>query len=77
MNPAEALFLYLPIPYWAAFLLLLYRHAPISPYVAMNALSRSLSAALTMASTSGSVTKSGARLSDSFTLFLSHLTSSG
>jgi hypothetical protein len=26
MNPAEALFLYLPIPYWAAFLLLLYRH---------------------------------------------------
>jgi len=26
MNPAEAVFLYLPIPYWAAFLLLLYRH---------------------------------------------------
>jgi hypothetical protein len=26
MNPAEALFLYLPIPYWAASLLLLYRH---------------------------------------------------
>jgi hypothetical protein len=26
MNPAEALFLYLPIPYWAAFLLPLYRH---------------------------------------------------
>ena len=26
MNPAEAIFLYLPIPYWAAFLLLLYRH---------------------------------------------------
>jgi hypothetical protein len=26
MNPAEALVLYLPIPYWAAFLLLLYRH---------------------------------------------------
>ena len=26
MNLAEALFLYLPIPYWAAFLLLLYRH---------------------------------------------------
>jgi len=26
MNPAEALFLYLPIPYWVAFLLLLYRH---------------------------------------------------
>jgi len=26
MNPAEAPFLYLPIPYWAAFLLLLYRH---------------------------------------------------
>ncbi len=26
MNPAEAVFLYLPIPYWTAFLLLLYRH---------------------------------------------------
>jgi len=26
MNPTAALFLYLPIPYWAAFLLLLYRH---------------------------------------------------
>ena len=26
MNPAEALILYLPVPYWSAFLLLLYRH---------------------------------------------------
>jgi hypothetical protein len=26
MNPAEAVFLYLPISYWAVFLLLLYRH---------------------------------------------------
>jgi hypothetical protein len=26
MNPAEAVVLYLPIPYWGAFLLLLYRH---------------------------------------------------
>jgi hypothetical protein len=26
MNPAEAVFLYLPIPYWAVFLLLMYRH---------------------------------------------------
>jgi len=26
MNPAETPVLYLPIPYWAAFLLLLYRH---------------------------------------------------
>jgi len=26
MNPAEALVLYLPVPYWTAFLLLLYRH---------------------------------------------------
>ncbi len=26
MNFAEAIFLYLPVPYWAAFVLLLYRH---------------------------------------------------
>jgi hypothetical protein len=26
MNPPEVVFLYLPIPYWAAFALLLYRH---------------------------------------------------
>ena len=26
MNPAEVVFLYLPMPYWAGFLLLLYRH---------------------------------------------------
>ena len=26
MNPAEAFFLYSPVPYWAAFVLLLYRH---------------------------------------------------
>jgi hypothetical protein len=26
MNLAEAVFLYLPVPYWAAFVLLLYRH---------------------------------------------------
>ena len=26
MNPAEAVFLYLPVPYWAAFVVLLYRH---------------------------------------------------
>src|ERR1035438_10104730 len=26
MNPTEAILLYLPLPYWAAFLLLLYRH---------------------------------------------------
>jgi len=26
MNPAEAIFLYLPLPYWGVFLLLLYRH---------------------------------------------------
>ena len=26
MNPAEAVFLYMPIPYWVVFLLLLYRH---------------------------------------------------
>jgi hypothetical protein len=26
MNFAEAIFLYLPIPYWAAFVLLMYRH---------------------------------------------------
>ena len=26
MSPAEALSLYVPIPYWSAFLLLLYRH---------------------------------------------------
>jgi hypothetical protein len=26
MNPAEVVFLYLPIPYWVAFALLLYRH---------------------------------------------------
>ena len=26
MNPAEAVFLYLPVPFWAAFVVLLYRH---------------------------------------------------
>ena len=26
MNPAEAFFLYSPVPYWGAFVLLLYRH---------------------------------------------------
>ncbi len=26
MNPAEGVFLYSPVPYWAAFVLLLYRH---------------------------------------------------
>ena len=26
MNPAEAVFLYLPLPYWAVFVVLLYRH---------------------------------------------------
>jgi hypothetical protein len=26
VNPAEAIFLYLPVPYWAAFVVLLYRH---------------------------------------------------
>jgi len=26
MNPAEAIFLYLPLPYWGIFLLVLYRH---------------------------------------------------
>jgi hypothetical protein len=26
MNPAEAFFLYLPVPYWAGFMLVLYRH---------------------------------------------------
>ena len=26
MNPAEAFFLYLPVPYWAGFTLVLYRH---------------------------------------------------
>src|SRR5712691_17525 len=26
MNPVEGVFLYLPIPYWAAFVLLQYRH---------------------------------------------------